>query len=49
MDAWLILLRIVHVGSAMIWFGGAILAGFFLQPTAVNNPRKVDILINFTF
>ena len=34
MDAWLILLRIVHVGSAMIWFGGAILAGFFLQPTA---------------
>jgi uncharacterized membrane protein len=34
MDAWLILLRIIHVGSAMIWFGGAILAGFFLQPTA---------------
>ena len=34
MDGWLILFRIVHVGSAMIWFGGAILAGFFLQPTA---------------
>jgi uncharacterized membrane protein len=34
MDGWLILLRIVHVGSAMSWFGGAILAGFFLQPTA---------------
>jgi uncharacterized membrane protein len=34
MDGWLILLRIVHVGSAMSWFGGAILAGFFLQPAA---------------
>ena len=34
MDGWLILLRIVHIGSAMIWFGGAILAAFFLQPTA---------------
>lgn len=34
MDAWLILLRIIHVGSAMTWFGGGILAGFFLQPTA---------------
>ena len=34
MDGWLLLFRIVHVGSAMIWFGGAILAGFFLQPTA---------------
>jgi len=34
MDAWLILLRIIHVGSAMIWFGGGILASFFLQPTA---------------
>lgn len=34
MDAWLILLRIVHVGSAMMWFGGAIIGSFFLQPTA---------------
>jgi uncharacterized membrane protein len=34
MDWWLILLRIVHIGSAMIWFGGAIIAGFFLTPTA---------------
>lgn len=34
MDAWLISLRIIHVGSAMIWFGGAILTSFFLQPTA---------------
>ena len=33
MDGWLLLLRIVHVGSAMSWFGGAILAAFFLQPT----------------
>jgi uncharacterized membrane protein len=34
MDGWLILLRIVHVGSAMSWFGGSIVAAFFLQPTA---------------
>lgn len=34
MDWWLILLRILHVGSAMTWFGGAIIGGFFLQPTA---------------
>ncbi len=34
MDGWLILLRIVHVGSAMSWFGGAIIGGFFLAPTA---------------
>ena len=34
MDWWLILLRIVHVGSAMAWFGGAIVSSFFLAPTA---------------
>jgi uncharacterized membrane protein len=34
MDWWLIGLRIVHVGSAMIWFGGAIIGGFFLNPTS---------------
>ncbi len=34
MDGWLILLRIVHVGLAMCWFGGAIIGGFFLAPTA---------------
>jgi uncharacterized membrane protein len=34
MDWWLILLRIVHVGSAMAWFGGAIVGSFFLAPTA---------------
>ena len=34
MDTWLIFLRIIHVGSAMIWFGGAIFGSFFLQPTA---------------
>jgi uncharacterized membrane protein len=33
-DWWLILLRILHVGGAMMWFGGAIIGGFFLQPTA---------------
>ena len=32
---WLLLgLRVVHVGSAMVWFGGAIIGGFFLSPTA---------------
>ena len=30
----MIFFRIVHVGSAMMWFGGAIIGGFFLQPTA---------------
>ena len=30
MDWGLIVLRIVHVGSAMAWFGGAIVGGFFL-------------------
>jgi hypothetical protein len=34
MDVLLILLRIVHIGSAMSWFGGSIVAAFFLQPTA---------------
>jgi hypothetical protein len=34
MDWWLILLRIAHVGSAMAWFGGAIIGSFFLNPTA---------------
>ncbi len=34
MDALLIVSRIVHVGSAMIWFGGTIVSAFFLQPTA---------------
>lgn len=33
MDALLISFRIIHVGSAMIWFGGAIVSSFFLQPT----------------
>lgn len=32
---WLLLgLRVVHVGSAMTWFGGAIIGAFFLGPTA---------------
>ena len=34
MDWWLILLRIIHIGSAMSWFGGAIIGSFFLFPTA---------------
>jgi hypothetical protein len=33
MDVLLILFRIIHVGSAMTWFGGAIVSSFFLQPT----------------
>ena len=33
MDALLIFFRIIHVGSAMTWFGGAIVSSFFLQPT----------------
>jgi hypothetical protein len=34
MDPLLIILRITHVGSAMVWFGGAIIGSFFLGPTA---------------
>jgi hypothetical protein len=34
MDWSLIILRVIHVGSAMAWFGGAIVGGFFLFPTA---------------
>lgn len=34
MDGFLLLLRIVHIGSAMMWFGGAIIAVFFIEPTA---------------
>ena len=34
MDWTLIGLRVVHVGAAMAWFGGAIIGGFFLFPTA---------------
>ncbi|MDQ3688923.1 MAG: hypothetical protein M3406_02600 [Chloroflexota bacterium] len=33
MDLLLIFFRIIHVGSAMIWFGGAIVSSFFLMPT----------------
>ena len=33
MDILLIFSRIIHVGAAMIWFGGAIVSSFFLQPT----------------
>ncbi len=33
MDPVLITLRVIHVGAAMTWFGGAILSSFFLQPT----------------
>ncbi len=34
MDWLLIVERIAHVGSAMAWFGGAVIGGFFLTPTA---------------
>jgi hypothetical protein len=33
-DWWLIILRVVHIGAAMMWFGGAIVGSFFLTPTA---------------
>jgi hypothetical protein len=39
-DVLLILVRVVHIGSAMIWFGGAIIGGFFLQPTAAALGRE---------
>jgi hypothetical protein len=33
MDWTLILLRVVHIGAAMAWFGGAVIGSFFLAPT----------------
>ena len=30
----MIFVRVVHVGSAMVWFGGAIVGAIFLAPTA---------------
>ena len=34
MDPVLLGLRVVHVGAAMLWFGGGIVGAFFLAPTA---------------
>ncbi len=34
MDAVFVIARMVHVVAAMIWFGGAIVSAFFLDPTA---------------
>ena len=34
MDWGLILTRMLHIGAAMTWFGGAIIGSFFLAPTA---------------
>jgi uncharacterized membrane protein len=34
MDWLLIFLRVVHIGSAMAWFGGAIVGSFFVSPAA---------------
>ncbi|HEX7495611.1 MAG TPA: hypothetical protein VF349_03145 [Candidatus Limnocylindrales bacterium] len=33
-DWWLIALRVVHVGSSMAWFGGAVIESFILFPAA---------------
>lgn len=40
MDWWLLLIRIIHVASAMLWFGGAIIGSFFLSPTAEALGRR---------
>src|ERR1044071_5199152 len=34
MDPLFLVLRILHVGGAMAWFGGALVGSFFLFPTA---------------
>ncbi len=34
MDPVLILFRIVHIGAAMVWFGGAVIGTFYLSPIA---------------
>ena len=42
MDPFLLLLRIAHVGGAMVWFGGAIIGAFFLEPTAAALGRSAQ-------
>ena len=42
MDPLLLLLRIGHVGGAMIWFGGAIIGSFFLDPTAAALGKRAQ-------
>ncbi len=42
MDWLIIALRVVHVGSAMAWFGGAIFGSFFLAPTAKALGREAQ-------
>ncbi|CAN5122468.1 hypothetical protein BH18CHL2_BH18CHL2_07760 [soil metagenome] len=34
MDWSVIILRVIHIGSTMTWFGGAIIGSFFLAPAA---------------
>ena len=50
MDWWLIVLRVVHVVAAMLWFGAAIVSSLYLQPTAaaLGEPgqRFFDYLFN---
>ncbi|CAN5582787.1 hypothetical protein BH23CHL7_BH23CHL7_16110 [soil metagenome] len=42
MDWWLIVFRVAHIGGAMMWFGGAIIAAFFLTPTAKALGRTAE-------
>jgi uncharacterized membrane protein len=42
MDWLVIVLRLVHVGSAMAWFGGALVGSFFLAPTAKALGREAQ-------
>ncbi len=42
MDWLLIVLRIAHVGGAMIWFGGTTVSAFFLEPTAKALGREAQ-------
>ena len=34
MDWLLLILRVIHVGGAMAWFGGAVVSTYFLMPAA---------------
>ncbi len=42
----MIFLRIVHIGSATAWFGGAIVGSFFLAPTAKALGREGAAFMN---
>lgn len=40
MDAYMILFRIIHIASAMLWFGAAVFYTAFIGPTLALSVRR---------